>query len=380
MAIRNMLHEMAGNETKTPLLVLAPMGVAAFNIRGRTVNSALSKPICNSNNNLDINGGRLKTITANVRRGEIIIIDEKNMIGHRMLALFTASSFSRAQQRTFRWTIDYFVWGLWSASTRARSSHEILASRIEDNQSREERNRISDAIFILPRWIDVDAVNMKKLRSLNRPVAKILAVHSGREAKNADSDTAKGFTVSRRDTYQRIMLTANLWTAAGGLTLPKAKIDLGTKEFAACPSFVAVSRVRALKDLFSPFSFERLERIKFCIGVECHYQKLLCQNRIEKSQPLTISKAWNNLTRQIPRNNDGEILNASEFIQCDDNLEVDAMPDIEEIVAAVCYEPDDNNDNEIESEIEIKTSEALESYKKEDNFSSQKGHPFYDYS
>ncbi|PKC59656.1 hypothetical protein RhiirA1_426739 [Rhizophagus irregularis] len=45
MAIRNMLHEMAGNETKTPLLVLAPMGVAAFNIRGRTVNSALSKPI-----------------------------------------------------------------------------------------------------------------------------------------------------------------------------------------------------------------------------------------------------------------------------------------------------------------------------------------------
>ncbi|CAB4444321.1 unnamed protein product [Rhizophagus irregularis] len=70
------------------------------------------------------------------------------------------------------------------------------------------------------------------------------------------------------------------------------------------------------------------------------------------------------LTRQIPRNNDGEILNASEFIQCDDNLEVDAMPDIEEIVAAVCYEPDDNNDNEIESEIEIKTSEALESCEK----------------
>ncbi|CAB4491299.1 unnamed protein product [Rhizophagus irregularis] len=126
-------------------------------------------------------------------------------------------------------------------------------------------------------------------------------------------------------------------------------------------------------------------------GVECHYQKLLCQNRIEKYQPLTISKAWNNvskntiihswqktgseindgafekleqLIRQIPRNNDGEILNASEFIQCDDNLEVDAMPDIEEIVAAVCYEPDDNNDNEIESEIEIKTIEALESCEK----------------
>src|SRR6266498_5518763 len=30
-AIRNMLHEMAGNKTKAPLLVLAPTGVAAFN-------------------------------------------------------------------------------------------------------------------------------------------------------------------------------------------------------------------------------------------------------------------------------------------------------------------------------------------------------------
>ncbi|PKY32964.1 hypothetical protein RhiirB3_451527 [Rhizophagus irregularis] len=153
-----------------------------------------------------------------------------------------------------------------------------------------------------------------------------------------------------------------------GLALPKAKIDLGTKEFAACPFFVAVSRVRALKDLFSPFSFERLERIKFCIGVECHYQKLLCQNRIEAYDYVTNLILKNHNLYPFQKhgiiNNDGEILNASEFIQCDDNLEVDAMPDIEEIVAAVCYEPDDNNDNEIESEIEIKTSEALESCEK----------------
>ena len=49
------------------------------------------------------------------------------------------------------------------------------------------------------------------------------------------------------------------------LTLPKAKIDLGSKEFAAGLSFVAISRVRALEDLiFRPFSFERLKRIKHC--------------------------------------------------------------------------------------------------------------------
>jgi ABC-type arginine/histidine transport system permease subunit len=140
---------------------------------------------------------------------------------------------------------------------------------------------------------------MEKLRSLNRPVAKILAVHSGgREAKNADSDTAKEFTVSRSDTYQRIMLTANLPTVVfisfnnyegptitaldGTEVVPivpirrtKAKIDLGTKEFAAGLSFVAVSRVRALEDLlFSPFSFERLERIKSYHGDPKHVSRI----------------------------------------------------------------------------------------------------------
>ena len=48
-----------------------------------------------------------------------------------------------------------------------------------------------------------------------------------------------------------------------GLTLPKAIIDFGEREYAAGLSFVAVSRVRALNDLlFRPFSFERLQRIK----------------------------------------------------------------------------------------------------------------------
>ena len=48
-----------------------------------------------------------------------------------------------------------------------------------------------------------------------------------------------------------------------GLTLPKIRIDIGNKEFAAGLSFVAVSRVRSLNDIcFKYFTFERLERIK----------------------------------------------------------------------------------------------------------------------
>ena len=44
-----------------------------------------------------------------------------------------------------------------------------------------------------------------------------------------------------------------------GLTLKKAKIDLESKEFAAELSFVAMSRVRSLNDVyFKQFTFERL--------------------------------------------------------------------------------------------------------------------------
>ena len=50
-----------------------------------------------------------------------------------------------------------------------------------------------------------------------------------------------------------------------GLTLPKAVIDLGKKEFAAGLSFVAISRVRSLNDiLFKKFTFSRLQCIKNC--------------------------------------------------------------------------------------------------------------------
>ena len=50
-----------------------------------------------------------------------------------------------------------------------------------------------------------------------------------------------------------------------GLTLQKAIMDLGKREYAAGLSFVAISRVCALRNiLFRPFSFDRLQRIKTC--------------------------------------------------------------------------------------------------------------------
>jgi ATP-dependent DNA helicase PIF1 len=196
----------------------------------------------------------------------------------------------------------------------------------------------------------VGKINLDKLKSLNQPVTKIHVVHTGgSEASKADYKTAKGLEAELLLCRNaRVMLTANIWVAAGlvnraigtimdilfkekpentslpsvvlvsfdkyhgptlmnldgipvvpivpikrmwkgnssicshlqlplslawaitahksqGLTLPKAVIDLGKKEFAAGLSFVAISRVHSLDDiLFKHFSFNRLQRIKNC--------------------------------------------------------------------------------------------------------------------
>ena len=46
-AIRSRLQELAGTGSKSPVVVLAPTGVAAFNINGATIHSKLSIPIIN---------------------------------------------------------------------------------------------------------------------------------------------------------------------------------------------------------------------------------------------------------------------------------------------------------------------------------------------
>jgi hypothetical protein len=48
-------------------------------------------------------------------------------------------------------------------------------------------------VFILIKWIDVDRINAEMLKDLNRPVAKIITVHTGgQKAKRINSDVAKG--------------------------------------------------------------------------------------------------------------------------------------------------------------------------------------------
>ena len=81
------LQELAKNNNieSSPLVKLAPTGVAAFNIRGATIHSTLSIPV--SSSNFDIDGKRLKNLQEKLHDVIYIIIDEKSMVGRRMLSL-----------------------------------------------------------------------------------------------------------------------------------------------------------------------------------------------------------------------------------------------------------------------------------------------------
>ncbi|CAB4431124.1 unnamed protein product [Rhizophagus irregularis] len=86
-AIRCRLQKMVGTGSKSPMVVLAPTGVAAFNIDRTTIHSGLAIPIINDSKRLEIKGERLKQLQDKLRDVSYVIIDEKSMIGRQMLAL-----------------------------------------------------------------------------------------------------------------------------------------------------------------------------------------------------------------------------------------------------------------------------------------------------
>ena len=94
---------------------------------------------------------------------------------------------------------------------------ERLTIRFEEKLSSIEKEDFKEAVSILTTWAEVDRVNEEMLRSLNKPVAKIIAEHTGgREAKRASSDVAKGLEAQLLLAKgSRVMLTSNLWTKKG---------------------------------------------------------------------------------------------------------------------------------------------------------------------
>lgn len=89
-AIRQTLGDMARAANRShPLRVLAPSGVAAFNVEGWTIHSALSIPVRVNNKDegmLALKNEKLKKIQEDWEGIEFVIIDEKSMLGLALLA------------------------------------------------------------------------------------------------------------------------------------------------------------------------------------------------------------------------------------------------------------------------------------------------------
>ncbi|GBC48412.2 ATP-dependent DNA helicase PIF1 [Rhizophagus irregularis DAOM 181602=DAOM 197198] len=260
-------------DASSPVLVIAPTGVASFNINRATIHSTLSIPI--KNNKDELSGIRLKKLQERVQDVRYFIIDEKSMVGRRMLGFIDMrlrEAFSENKNEPFsgRSVILFGDFGQLAPvldvpmfATNARSSSNVIAvyrqfkevyeldiilrqsgndqqgfrdillrlrdgestlndwniltSRFEENLNRAERDRFQDAVFIHTTWPEVYKVNIEMLRRLNRPIAKICAVHSGgRTAKRAKSDVAKGLEAEILLAKGcRVMLTSNIWTEAG---------------------------------------------------------------------------------------------------------------------------------------------------------------------
>lgn len=83
-AICQELRAMAIQHNKTdPIRVLAPSGVAALNINGRTLHSSLCLPLQGFS---PLAGTRLATLQVQWKGAHFVIIDEKSMVGLRTLA------------------------------------------------------------------------------------------------------------------------------------------------------------------------------------------------------------------------------------------------------------------------------------------------------
>ena len=278
-AVRSRLHTMAGNEAESPVLVIAPTGVAAFNINGATIHSKLSVPI-SKDKKYNLEGKRLKQLQERLKDVKYFIIDEKSMVGKQMLGIIDTrlkqafpekinepfggrsvimfgdfgqlppvldlpmyvekpstdemSNKGKAAYRNFSEVYKLSVIQRQSGESeeqrdfrdlllRLREGEsslkdwETLTKRFEVNLSQSEQDRFKDAVFIQTIWDDVNKVNIEMLRGLNQPVAKIEAVHTGgSQAKRANSDTAMGLEPQLLLARGcRIMLTTNLWTEAG---------------------------------------------------------------------------------------------------------------------------------------------------------------------
>ena len=259
---------------QTRVRVVAPTGVAAFNVEGVTLHSFLHLPVRGDFKNLE--GERLHCMQQDLTGVDYLIIDEISMVGRKLFGqvdqrlrqafphraqevlggcscllvgdfgqlspvmdqpLYTCQSktatsdLGRATYLTFRSAVNLTQVmrqnGDNSSQVRFRelllhlrdgtvtvADWELLMTRCLSRISAADNFR--DALHLYPTVQAVAEYNLAKLQSCGQPVAIIKAVHSGPSAEKASSDDASGLEPTISIAHgARVMLNSNLWVDAG---------------------------------------------------------------------------------------------------------------------------------------------------------------------
>lgn len=254
--------------------VVAPTGVAAFNIDGSTLHSLLSLPV--KGDFKDLEGDHLNKLQQSLQSMEYLIIDEISMVGRKLfgqvdkrlrqifphhscevlggcssllfgdfgqlppvmdLPLYTTCtssplsdigansylSFNSAVvlDRIMRQSGDDPSQVLFrDILLRLRNCEvteadwRILMTRTPAQAS--DKSSFDDAVHLFPTIEAVVEHNVNKLHACGHPVATIKAVHAGPNASKASSDDAGGLQpVVCLAKGARVMLCANLWVEMG---------------------------------------------------------------------------------------------------------------------------------------------------------------------
>ena len=305
---------------KDRLCIAAPTGVAAFNVDGYTLHSLLSLPVKGDFKPLE--GKRLQTIQQTLAAVDYIIIDEMSMVGRKMFGqvdrrlrqVFPERSEELFGGRSCLLTGD---WGqlppvmdlpLYTTVVEAVAEHNVAKLRASgqpiavlravhtgpgaSKATSDDAGGLEPVICIAHGarvmlsanlWVEVGLVNGAlgtveaicyegDQRPPNLPIAVTVKFDSYSGPTLPDGTVP--ITPLRRTWFSttkpcsRLQIPLKLaWAVtihkSQGLTLDKAVIDIGKKEFSTGLTFVACSHVRQLTNLLfvPPFSFQRVANL-----------------------------------------------------------------------------------------------------------------------
>ena len=273
--IKQMVNTVTDVHGSSAILLMAPTGVAANNIGGQTIHSALR--ITQSYGALsELVGESERNFQDFMSSVKVIIIDEMSMIGTRLLSaidcrlrqaypslqdtefggiiLYLLGDFNQLPpvkdrsmlsepiksdisslrgrmlfekftsvfeltqimrqdgygQERFRDTLCRLAEGFTSSA-----DYEYLSTRFAVNNTA-RMCEFKDAIRIMAKKQDIFNYNRDRLRSLDKPVAIINAIHNNITAKRCSEDEAQGLNAELQLAVGcRVMLKCNLWTSKG---------------------------------------------------------------------------------------------------------------------------------------------------------------------